>query len=1095
MVSIISFIFNTISESIVYFISAFISDNESVTSSRATSRRTSVSRESSVVNILEGIPPVFAQPLDNLEIIRGQDFHIDVSVSAQNRPEVRWFKNGKQLKKSKRVSIKTSEDIFQFKYRLEVEKAVPEDEGVYEIIAENSSGSASTTVKVYSEERKKEPTFTQTFEDIVVNEESELIISVKYEGYPIPEIKWFRNGISIKTSRTITQKDDSNESSIIIRNISKANHSGVYKCVAINPIGSCEHSANVKVIQKDWIFIEKLQDLEVEENSQTLLVVKISNEEEDVSWHKDGEALYEDDNRFEFIKEGFYRKLLIKETQIEDEGEYTCLLGRDNECSADLIVIELPPKIISELGEKSCVLGQTIRFPIELSKGDAIVEWYKNDEPIDFDERIDLEIDGKRQELIIRDVTEEDEGIYSCVLGHQTCYGKLKVEPKSTEFTVRLPDNITVDEDNDVQLTVQLSRSSVPVKWFKDSKQIDENVYTIKSQNKKHWLSIKNAKPNDSGEYMCVANGDQTQTQLEVNEVFAEFTLNLRDIIVKEGQTATLTAEVSKHWHKVKWFKDEQLIQSNDRLTLIEEGVQRQLIIDNCTFEDQGIYSVTLKDKRSVAKVTIESAPRITTDRRLFTAKKGDNFVLEIPFEGHLPPKVEWIFEDKVLRTTKKLAIEALMTKTSLIFKNFDDSDKGDYKLRLKNNIGECEAHFTINIIDRPDPPAAPEASDITNNSLVLSWAAPKNNGGSDITNYLIEFREKTSNQWKTYNETFIITERHQKIERLRQGMEYFFRVTAVNEAGVSQPSAESRKITIKESKLGEKPIFIQELTPEVKAEPKSEVSLECKVTGKPIPQIKWFKDNQELLTSEEYQISFEEQKASLVIKIVEPLSEGLYSCKASNHLGSAQTKTTLKVEEKPKAIFDSNSSSMRLKPGSQYFIDAEIRGYPLPTIIWTKEEEIIESSKQIDIKRTENRTQFIIKSIKTEDSGVYRLKLSNKLAEVCYDFILKVLDRPTAPESLKAVNVVDNCIELLWRPPKDCGGSQITHYLIEMKETKKNKWKQMKTIDSKLFVHKIDNLIAGEEYDFRIKAVNEFGESDATLSEPIICKSPFGNN
>ncbi|CAG2174465.1 unnamed protein product, partial [Oppiella nova] len=156
------------------------SDVESVTTSRK-----SMSRESSIISILEGIPPVFAEPPKSIEIKKGKSFHIEVCVNAQTKPSVRWLRNGIEIKESKRIQMKSTEDIYYYKYRLEVEKA-SEDDGLYEIIAENKDGFASTTVVVYNEEKKQKPEFTQTFDDLFVEEESDITLSVKYTGHPKP---------------------------------------------------------------------------------------------------------------------------------------------------------------------------------------------------------------------------------------------------------------------------------------------------------------------------------------------------------------------------------------------------------------------------------------------------------------------------------------------------------------------------------------------------------------------------------------------------------------------------------------------------------------------------------------------------------------------------------------------------------------------------------------------------------------------------------------------------------------------------------------------------------------------------------------------
>jgi len=49
---------------------------------------------------------------------------------------------------------------------------------------------------------------------------------------------------------------------------------------------------------------------------------------------------------------------------------------------------------------------------------------------------------------------------------------------------------------------------------------------------------------------------------------------------------------------------------------------------------------------------------------------------------------------------------------------------------------------------DRPDPPQHPVCDSIGINSLALSWHAPEWDGGSNITNYLVEKRELPMTSW-----------------------------------------------------------------------------------------------------------------------------------------------------------------------------------------------------------------------------------------------------------------------------------------------------------------------------------------------------------
>lgn len=49
---------------------------------------------------------------------------------------------------------------------------------------------------------------------------------------------------------------------------------------------------------------------------------------------------------------------------------------------------------------------------------------------------------------------------------------------------------------------------------------------------------------------------------------------------------------------------------------------------------------------------------------------------------------------------------------------------------------------------DHPDPPFNLSIEDIGQDSLLLNWTAPIWDGGSNITNYLIEKREIPMSSW-----------------------------------------------------------------------------------------------------------------------------------------------------------------------------------------------------------------------------------------------------------------------------------------------------------------------------------------------------------
>lgn len=86
----------------------------------------------------------------------------------------------------------------------------------------------------------------------------------------------------------------------------------------------------------------------------------------------------------------------------------------------------------------------------------------------------------------------------------------------------------------------------------------------------------------------------------------------------------------------------------------------------------------------------------------------------------------------------------------------------------------------------------------MTKTSATINWNSPSYDGGSPVTEYIIERRQKPSTSWvkvtsteKIVNTTFSMTD-------LTDGSEYEVRIIAVNKEGPSQPSAVSAPFTAK---------------------------------------------------------------------------------------------------------------------------------------------------------------------------------------------------------------------------------------------------------------------------------------------------------
>ena len=98
----------------------------------------------------------------------------------------------------------------------------------------------------------------------------------------------------------------------------------------------------------------------------------------------------------------------------------------------------------------------------------------------------------------------------------------------------------------------------------------------------------------------------------------------------------------------------------------------------------------------------------------------------------------------------------------------------------------------------------------------------------------------------------------------------------------------------------------------------------------------------------------------------------------------------------------------------------------------------------------------------------------------------------PTGP--LRTVDVEKTSVTLSWKPPKDDGGSPLTEYVFERRESTRTTWTKEASVPPDELTYEATELNETIDYYFRVSAKNKHGVSSPLETESTVKpKSKFG--
>ncbi|KAF2361287.1 Fibronectin type III [Trinorchestia longiramus] len=1065
--------------------------------------RRSLSRDSSVCDTMEGIPPTFAMKTIRKTCEENAQFEVDVRLVAIPEPEIVWKKDGLILRDSNRIRIVRQKDVHAYRSIILIKGTKKDDEGEYQVYCKNREGEAKCSIFL-TITAPEEPVFEELFGDTTVEELGTFRLVARIRGIPTPDITWSRNGKKIKLESNVIASYEDEVAVLEVQHATKS-EAGKYVCTASNKMGKVSHSANVTVGSDVVTFKRGLDSCIVEENSQAVLECRTSKDKE-VRWWK-GKMELKTNERITLEHEGLTHRLIIHSSAVTDTGKYKCTF--DDQTTWCNMTVKPLEEFAQKLQDVEVLEKDEAILFVEVSSEKSQVSWHKDGEEIVSSDRIQVVADGRLRRLVILSTNLHDEGEYTCVLGDLETTCELSVRELPAEIVKDMTDQ-TVNKAEKASFAVELSKGDAVITWFKDGSEIRfSDHYQLSIDGKIQRLLIYNCQNEDAGVYRAVVGKTECSATLKVEgQVEGDFLKKLppqMDVI--STTDAELTVEITKEERDVTWFRNGEEITVDARFIIKKDKNRRSLVIQNVNLDDTAEYSCVLGSLKTSCRVTVlvlESAPSIdrssiTTE---FVVNKGTDVTFTVPFKATPQPTATWSHKGKPIDESKRLMPKISENVATFTIYQVQNVDCGEYTLKLVNSCGDVSIDFVLKILDKPSRPGAPEPLKVTDDSVTLHWRAPEDDGGRIIIRYIIEHTFRKETRWVEYRSSEEISETTVTVTRLTKNEEYSFRVAAVNEVGTSEFSEQSEYIKVAEPIKPEAP-EVRELLQPVVTGLRQTIVLQCVITGTPMPEITWTKDGKTITSN----LTYENYTATYTIKESNSTTSGTYCCRAENSAGSAETKATVVIQESPQFEFDEKSQAQRLVVGDRWHIPIKVTGFPQPKITWTCNDQPIQAFPRVvvHIEEEEGLTDIAIQKVAREDSALFSITAQNTAGRATMSFNLRVdeeeivekeivKERPAAPAGpLEFSEITTSSARISWQQSPDDGGSEITSYYIEKLEKGQKQWQKVAEVEPNIFTYVVQNLNEGREYFFRVFALNAIGLSEALeATETVYIKSPF---
>ncbi|XP_026775619.3 immunoglobulin-like and fibronectin type III domain-containing protein 1.1 isoform X3 [Pangasianodon hypophthalmus] len=650
------------------------------------------------------------------------------------------------------------------------------------------------------------------------------------------------------------------------------------------------------------------------------------------------------------------------------------------------------------------------------------------------------------------------------------------------------------------ELVCKLSSAECKGLWYRDGKEISGSTegMTISKDGATHKLKIHKASEEFAGKYKFEADGRKTEAIIIVEDPPRFNTKDLEEFVKPRVVKANHKADfkipyIGSEATKIQWYKEgEELTRdANCRIDTTESHCR--LSLNKLQRKDTGEIKIKIKNEFGTVEATTNLVvlDKPTPPLGPLEIVEASSNCIEIkwrpPKDGGGCPITHYILErNQVGRNTWK-KIGQIPGEAHYRDTDVDHGKRYCYRIRAETSEGISEVFETEDVQAGTKsylgPPSAPKVISAFKDCITLSWTPPSTTGGTNILGYNLEKRKKGSNLWSLVHppEEPINTKKY-ACKDVIEGMEYEFRVSAVNISGPGEPSAPSETVFARDPKKPPGKVIDLKVTGSTYTtlslswtKPKEEKGEHNEAKGyfveiRPAESTEWNRCNSSAIIMTSYTVKRLKSMAMYWVRVIGVNEGGVGDPQELNNYILAMPPPV-----RPKFTDAKIKSFMIVKAGNSGRFTINFVASPWPEVIWLKDG--IPISKRVTISNTEGSSQILIPSAERSDSGIYTIVVKNIVGQETFSVEIRVTDEPKPPGPVELDMNVPGTVTISWGASPDEKRDDRLHYMVSKRDSVKQTWH---TVADGIFNNRFTacNIMPGREYQFRVYAKNDMGQS-----------------